>query len=426
MATKLNEIRQLSRRYPKLQTLINYVNYENLKDEHKRQTSDRAVGIDGVTKQMYGEHLDENLNNLLTKMKAFKYKPQPVRRTYIPKANGKLRPLGIPSYEDKLVQGVMARVLNEVYEPRFLDCSYGFREGRSVHDAIREVNQTIMTKKVNYILDSDIKGYFDNVNHNWLIKFLEHDIEDKNFIRYIVRFLKSGYVENGMKIKTDRGTPQGGLISPVLANVYLHYVLDDWFSKVVKPNLKGESYLVRFADDFIIMFQYEDEAKEVYQRLKERFLKFGLELAQDKTRILPFGRRKGGKDTFDFLGFKHYNSKTRLTNKHTVGHKISLKKKRLFKQNLNEWLRLYNHLDTTGYLTKLNTKVTGAIRFYGISGMFMEVQGIYYLAKNLTYKWINKRSQRRSYEWEEFNLLWNKLITKPRIYNDIWGWSQAC
>ena len=423
MATKLNEIRQLSRRYPKLQTLINYVNYDNLKDEHKRQTSDKAVGIDGVTKQMYGEHLDENLNNLLTKMKAFQYKPKPVRRTYIPKANGKLRPLGIPSYEDKLVQGVMARVLNEVYEPRFLDCSYGFRENKNVHDAMREVNQTIMTKKVNYILDSDIKGYFDNVNHNWLIKFLEHDIEDKNFIRYIVRFLKSGYVENGVKIKTDRGTPQGGLISPILANVYLHYVLDDWFTKIVKPSLKGESYLVRFADDFIIMFENEDEAKEVYQRLRERFLKFGLELADDKTRILPFGRYKGGKDTFDFLGFKHYNSKTRLTNKYTVGHKISLKKKRLFKQNLNEWLRLYRNLDTTTYLEKLNIKITGAIRFYGISGMFEEVKGIWVYAKKLTFKWINKRSQRNSYEWDEFQLLWEKFMTKPKVYQDIWGWN---
>ena len=426
MATKLNEIRQLSRRYPKLQTLINYVNYENLKDEHNRQTSDKAVGIDGVTKKMYEEHLDENLNNLLTKMKTFQYKPKPVRRTYIPKANGKLRPLGIPSYEDKLVQGVMAKVLNEVYEPRFLDCSYGFRENRSVHDAIREVNQIVMTKKVNYILDSDIKGYFDNVNHKWLIKFLEHDIEDKNFIRYIVRFLKSGYVENGMKIKTDKGTPQGGLISPVLANVYLHYVLDDWFSKVVKPNLNGESYLVRFADDFIIMFEYENEAKQVYERLKERFSKFGLELAEDKTRILPFGRNKDGKDTFDFLGFKHYNSKTRLTNKYIVGHKISLKKKRMFKQNLNEWLKLYRHLDTSTYLTKLNIKLTGALRFYGISGMFNEVKSLYITTHWYTYKWINRRSQRNSYEHDEFVLLWDKFITKPKIYKDIWGWNPTC
>lgn len=405
---------------------MHYVNYENLKDEHNRQAKDKALGIDGVSKEMYGEHLDENLVDLLTRMKAFKYRPKPVRRTYIPKANGKLRPLGVPSYEDKLVQGVMARILNEVYEPRFLDCSYGFREGRSVHDAIKEVNQTIMTRKVNYILDSDIKGYFDNVDHKWLIKFLENDIEDKNFIRYIVRFLKSGYVENGMKIKTDKGTPQGGLISPVLANVYLHYVLDNWFDKIVKPNLKGESYLVRFADDFIIMFENEDEAKQVYERLKVRFSKFGLELAEDKTRILPFGRNKGGKDTFDFLGFKHYNSKTRLTNKYTVGHKISLKKKRMYKQNLIEWLKLYRNLDTATYLTKLNVKLTGAIRFYGISGMFREVNSLYISAHWLTYKWINRRSQRSSYDYEDFVLLWDKLITKPKIYNDIWGWNPTC
>ena len=174
------------------------------------------------------------------------------------------------------------------------------------------------------------------------------------------------------------------------------------------------------------MFENEDEAKQVYERLRERFLKFGLELAEDKTRILPFGRNKGDKDTFDFLGFKHYNSKTRLTNKYTVGHKISLKKKRLFKQNLNEWLKLYRYLDTTTYLEKLNIKLTGAIRFYGISGMFMEVKGIYVLAKRLTFKWTNRRSQRKSYEWDEFNLLWNKYVSKPRVYNDIWGWTQAC
>ena len=212
MASEIQDIRKLSTYYEQLGALIHHVNYETLEEEHKRQLSDKAVGIDGVTKEEYDSNLDENLKNLVSRMKSFSYKPVPVRRTYIPKANGKLRPLGIPSYEDKLVQGVMARILNEVYEPRFLDCSYGFRENKSVHDAIREVNQTIMTKKVNYILDSDIKGYFDNVNHNWLIKFLEHDIEDKNFIRYIVRFLKSGYVENGMRIKTDKGTPQGGLI----------------------------------------------------------------------------------------------------------------------------------------------------------------------------------------------------------------------
>ena len=425
MATKLEDIRELSCKYPRLQTLIQHVNYENLKDEHKRQSASKAVGVDGITKEDYDSNLDENLNDLLDRMKAFKYRPKPVRRTYIPKANGDLRPLGIPSYEDKLVQGVMAKVLNEVYEPRFLECSFGFRENRSVHDAIKEVNQIIMTKKVKYILDADIKGYFDNVDHKWLTKFLEHDIEDKNFIRYIVRFLKSGYEENGRIVKTEKGTPQGGLISPVLANVYLHYVLDDWFTKIVKPSLRGESYLVRFADDFIILFQNEDEANEVYQRIKERFTKFGLQLAEDKTRILPFGRNKGTKESFDFLGFKHFNSKTRLTNKYTVGHRISLKKRRLFRKNTNEWLKVNRTLDTVDYLQKLNVKLTGAIRFYGISGMFLEINKLYLQTKWATFKWINRRSQRLSYTLEEFTLLWNKFITKPKVYQDIWGWSQA-
>lgn len=425
MATKLKDIRELSRKYPRLQTLIQLVNYENLKDEHKEQKGNKAAGFDGITKEDYGSNLDKNLNNLLERMKKFQYRPKPVRRTYIPKANGDLRPLGIPSYEDKLVQGVMAKILSEVYEPRFLDCSYGFRENRSVHKAIREVNQIIMTKKVNYILDADIKGYFDNVDHKWLIKFLEHDIEDRNFIRYIVRFLKSGYVENGIKHKTDKGTPQGGLISPVLANVYLHYVLDEWFTKYVKPNLRGEAYLVRFADDFIILFQNEEEANEVYLRIKERFIKFNLELAEDKTRILPFGRNKGTNETFDFLGFKHYNSKTRLTNKYTIGRKITLKKKRLFRRNLNEWLKRNRAMPTAEYLLLLEKKLTGAIGFYGISGLFLEIKKLYTYAMWVTFKWINRRSQRRSYDFDEFILLWNKFITKPKIYQDIWGWKSV-
>ena len=331
MASEIQDIRKLSTYYEQLGALIHHVNYDTLKQEHKRQLRDKAVGVDGVTKEEYDSNLDENLKNLVSRMKTFSYEPQPVRRTYIPKANGKMRPLGIPSYEDKLVQGVMARILNEVYEPRFLDCSYGFRENRNVHQAIREVNQTIMYKSVNYILDCDIKGFFDNVDHTWLMEFLEHDIGDKNSLRYIVRFLKSDIMENGQLEESKKGTPQGGLISPILANVYLHYVLDSWFEKRVKPSLKGKAYLVRFADDFIIMFQNENEAEEVYARLVKRLVHFGLEVEQDKTHILPFGRYKGTDETFDFLGFTHFNTKTR-TGKYTVGHKVSKKKKKLYRQ----------------------------------------------------------------------------------------------
>ena len=289
MGTERKEISyQLSKGY-KLQTLIHNVNKETLIKQHEKQQSGKATGIDAVTKEEYGLNLEENIDNLIKRMKSFSYRPQPVKRSYIPKANGKLRPLGIPAYEDKIVQGVMADVLNEIYENIFLDCSYGFRPNRSCHDVIRYLNQTIMTKKVNYIVEADIKGFFDNVNHEYLMKFLEEVTEDKNFLRYIKRFLKSGYLEDMKYYETDKGTPQGGLISPVLANVYLHNVLDLWVELFIKPRSKGEVYYVRYADDFILMFQYENEARCFLRALEERMNKFGLELEPTKTRIIPFG-----------------------------------------------------------------------------------------------------------------------------------------
>lgn len=238
MENERRDIRSQSIKYKKLQTLMYHINKETLIKEHQKQNNNKASGIDKMTKEKYETNLYNNIDNLLQRMKTFSYKPQAVRRTYIPKANGKLRPLGIPAYEDKLVQGVMANILNEVYEPRFLDCSYGFRPNRSCHDAISRIKKSIMTRPVNYILDADIKGFFDNVDHKWLIKFLENDIEDKNFIRYIVRFLKSGIMEKEIIKESLKGTPQGGLISPVLANVYLHYVLDMWVEKWIKPRAK--------------------------------------------------------------------------------------------------------------------------------------------------------------------------------------------
>ncbi|MBQ0070547.1 MAG: group II intron reverse transcriptase/maturase, partial [Spirochaetales bacterium] len=422
MGTELKEIRKLSRRYSRLETLMNRVNRSSLIEEHGRQQKGKAVGVDGMTKEKYGERLEENIGDLLERMKSFSYRPQPVRRTYIPKANGKMRPLGIPSYEDKLVQGVMARILNEVYEPRFLDCSYGFREGRSAHDAIRDVNQTIMTRKVNYILDCDIKGFFDNVDHKWLMKFLEHDIADRNFLRYVARFLKAGVMEAGTYSESSVGTPQGGLISPVLANVYLHYVLDLWFERAVKPKLGGEAYLVRFADDFIVMFQYREEAERVYTALGERLKKFGLEVEQDKTHILPFGRWKGTKETFDFLGFTHYNGITR-TGKYTVGHRIAKKKRKAFKANLLQWVKDNRHLSLELFLTTLNLKMTGAFRYYGISGTFMEICRLHKFGMWTAFKWLNRRSQRKSFPFDKFVEVWKTYVQRPRVYKDIWLWN---
>ena len=419
MANERKDIKyQLQQGY-KLQTLIHLVNKETLIKQHEKQKRNKASGIDRVTKEEYSVGLEERIADLLERMKKFSYKPLPVRRTYIPKANGKLRPLGIPAYEDKLVQGCMADILNEIYENIFLDCSYGFRVNRNCHQAIREINQTIMTKKVNYILDCDIKGFFDNVNHDWLMKFLGETIEDKNFLRYIKRFLISGYMEDMKYYETDKGTPQGGLISPVLANVYLHYVLDLWFEKAVKTKLKGEVYLVRYADDFIIMFQYENEAKMVYELLIKRLAKFGLEIEQEKTRILPFGRFKGTKETFDFLGFTHYNNETR-TRKYRVGHKMSKKKRKIKNCAITKWCNDNKHKILTELITILNKKLIGMYAYYGINGMMKELYKLYYHVKYALYKALNRRGQ-RGIKYKKYLIILERIpIAKPKIYKNIW------
>lgn len=422
MENERKDIKYYAQRNIKVENLIHFVNKETLKEQHKKQQRNKASGIDKMTKDEYENNLEKNIENLIERMKKFSYKPLPVRRTYIPKANGKLRPLGIPAYEDKLVQGVMADILNEIYECKFLECSYGFRPNRSCHQAIREINQRIMINKVNYILDCDIKGFFDNVNHKWLMKFLEHDINDKAFLRYINRFLISGYMENMKYYETDKGTPQGGLISPILANVYLHYVLDLFFEKYIKPKLKGEAYLVRYADDFIIMFQYENEAKQVYQLLIKRLAKFGLEMEQEKTRILPFGRFKGTKETFDFLGFMHYNGITR-NGKYTVSHKMSKKKRKLKQQAITKWIKEHRAIKFIETIKLLNKKLIGLYAYYGINGMLSELYKIYYHTLYALRSSIFRRSQRRL-SVKIFNEILKRVpIAEPKIYKDIWCWN---
>ena len=420
MLTKLQDLRKMSEKHERLETLINRVNYDSLLSEHIRQNPKKAKGIDGVSKEEYGKNLEENLKNLVSNMKKFSYRPKPVLRTYIPKPNGDLRPLGIPSYEDKLVQGVMGDILTQVYEPRFLECSYGFRPGRGQHQAIKKINDLIMHKRVNYILDCDIKSFFDNVDHSWLVKFLEHDIADKNFIRYIVRIIRSGIVEDGIYRKSEKGVAQGELISPVLSNVYLHYVLDLWFEKRIKKELKGEAYLVRFADDFVIMFEHEEEACKVYSKLEERLKAFGLELAKEKSRILPFGRNSKSDETFDFLGFNHFNSKTRR-GYYSVGHKVAKKKVKMFKARLKEWLKNNrNVLKFVELMNKLNIKLTGVYRYYGINGTIPYLRALHSHALFTTFKWLNRRSQRKSFTLDKFLRVWNVMIRPPRIYVNIW------
>lgn len=423
MESERKVIEYHSKQGKKLENLMHYINRETLLKQHNKQAKGKATGVDNITKEEYSNNIEIRIENLLTRMKKMSYKPQPVKRTYIPKLNGKMRPLGIPAYEDKLVQGCMADILNEIYECKFLDCSYGFRSNRNCHQVIREINQEIMYKGGDYILDCDIKGFFDNVNQEWLMKFLEHDIKDEVFLRYIRRFLISGYMENMKYYESDKGTPQGGLISPILANVYLHYVLDMWFEKVIKPKLRGRARLIRYCDDFIIMFQFEDDAKRVYEVLPKRLGKFGLEIEPNKTRILPFGRFKGTKDTFDFLGFTHYNSKTR-TGKYTVGHKISKKKKKSKFQAITKWLKENRHIGITNLIEGLNRKLVGTYAYYGINGMLGELYKLYYHARYEVLNVVNRRSQRKIKYSKYLIILERVPIAKPRIYKDIWCWNE--
>ena len=296
MVNDYTRIAKQQEKYGTVQGLMSYINQESLKEQHRKQERRKAVGIDGVTKEEYGKNLEENTKELIERMKKFSYRPQSVRRVYIPKpGSDKRRPLGIPAYEDKLVQGVMAEILNQIYKRIFLDMSYGFRPNRSCHGAIEKLDKIIMNGKIEWIVDADIRGCFENIDHKWLVKFLEEIIEDKVFIRYIVRFLKSGIMEDMKRYETDRGTPQGGLISPILANVYLHYVLDLWFKNVIQKNCKGKAYMVRYADDFVSCFEKEEEAREYYEALKKRLAKFRIRTSRRKeqdNKIWKEGKRQ--------------------------------------------------------------------------------------------------------------------------------------
>lgn len=416
MENEKAEIAKLVAKYGKVQSLMQYVNSKTLKESYLHQPKHKAVGVDEVTKEEYGEKLAENIDALLKRMKQFSYRPYPVRRAYIPKGNGKMRGLGVPSFEDKMVQGTLKEILEAIYEPKFKEFSFGFRPGKSCHDAIQRVNKHIMADKVNYIVDADIKGFFDNIDHDWMIRFLEHDIADKNFIRYIKRFLMGGVMEDGKKLETDRGTVQGGLISPVLANVYLHYVLDMWFDVVRAREFKGEMYMVRYADDFVCLFQYESEAQKFFRMMVERLKKFGLEIAEDKSRILPFGRYTGTKETFDFLGFTHLNGKSHW-GKYCVLHRTSRKKLAQKRQNAKEWLRKQMHESIPNTIKALNRKLIGHYRYYGIYGNWISLKKFYCYVKWELFRTKRRRDQSCWLTWEKFKkILRIYPIQWPKIY----------
>jgi len=432
MQTKLNLISEIVKRDGKsrIDNLAYLLNAKNLEECFGLLKTGRASGIDGVHLNDYEENLHENLEKLVERMKNQSYKPQPVRRTYIPKANGKLRPLGIPSIEDKIVQKGIARILNAIYENEFVDFSYGFRPSRSCHQALNKLDKIVQFQPINHIIDADIKGFFDNVNHEWMMKFLELKIGDPNFLRLIKRFLKNGYMEEGITYDTDVGTPQGGIVSPILANVYLHYALDLWIELAVKPNCKGVVEIIRYADDFVICVQNKNEAEKILLALRERLKKFNLELAEEKTRLVEFGRSakqnakaKGQRPaTFNFLGFTHFIDKTRM-GKFKFGHKTDRKKLKAKLIAMNEWLKSIRNMVVLKEIWKiLNAKLRGHYQYYGISGNYENINQFYFLTLKMVYKWINRRSQKKSFNWDTF---WEYIrkypLPLPKICHDFYN-----
>ena len=427
MGTKLERIAEISAqsKRPNFTSLYHLINAELLKQCHRELNGKKAVGIDEVTKEKYSEALDSNIKDLVLRLKNKAYKPLPTRRVFIPKQNGKLRPLGIVSYEDKIVQLALKKVLEAVYEPRFLNCMYGFRPKRGCHEAVKDVYQHLSHGKINYIVDADVKGFFDHIDHEWMMKFIEWHIKDPNILWLIRKYLKAGVMVDGVYEDTEEGTIQGGNISPTLANIYMHNVLTLWFKLVIQKEVKGECFLVNYADDFVAGFQYKSEAEMYYAKLKERMAYFNLELEDSKSRLIEFGRfaeqnRKakglGKPETFDFLGFTFFMGKSR---KGYPLPKVKTSRKKFEKslKSFKTWLYANKEQPARMIVSQLNVKLVGYYRYYGVSFNSFKLGAFLHRVQQFLHKAMNRRGCRRTYTWNGFvDMLKVYPLAKPKIY----------
>jgi group II intron reverse transcriptase/maturase len=432
VGTDLTRIGEKARKEPGLvfTSLYHHIcDEDNLRACYDTLEADKATGVDGVTKEEYGKNLEENLRDLSERLKRMGYRPEPKRRSYIPKAGSeKGRPLGISNLEDKIVEEATKRTLEPIYEAVFEDSSYGYRPGRSQHKCLDALGRTIQQKKVNYVVEADIKGFFDKVNHEWMIKLLRHRIGDERVIRLIIRMLKSGILEDGLVHASEEGTPQGSILSPLLSNIYLHYVLDLWFSRRVSRQSRGEAYYFRFADDFVACFQYQDDAESFQKRLKDRLEGFGLELAEEKTRCIEFGRfarenahKQGEKPKeFTFLGFTHYCGKTK-EGYFKVKRRTSGKKLGQSLDKFTDWAKRARQVLKKGeMLRQARSRVLGHLSYYAITDNLERCAYYVHRATRILFKWLNRKSQRRAYTWESFSqaLAWVEW-PKARLRKDL-------
>lgn len=433
MKEKLNLIAEKARQEKRLKftALIHHIDEENLARCYQALKRDKACGIDDVTVEAYGQNLEQNLRDLVARLKTKRYRPQPVKRVYIPKPGkvGEKRGLGLPTVEDKLVQLMVKELLEAIYEADFLDGSYGFRPGRNCFQAINCLDKVVMSQPINYVVEVDIRKYFDTLSHYWMQRCLEERIADPNLLWLVRRILKAGVMEDGQYRANRQGTMQGGNLSPLLANIYLHYVLDLWFEKKIKPKASGKMQLIRYCDDFVVCCENKRDAEDFLKDLAARFSQFGLSLADEKTKLLAFGRsawqrgkREGKKpETFNFLGFTHYCATSRR-GYFIMGHKTRKENLSRKLKEIQEWLkRVRSLLKLKAWWPVLKAKLTGHYSYFGISGNFHCLRRFYHRVIKLVFKWVNRRSQRKSMTWEMFQqyLQWNPLPT-PRIYHSLY------
>jgi len=377
--------------------------------------------VDGVTFKEYERDLDLNLERLVERLKKGAYRAKLVRRKHIPKGKGKTRPLGIPVLEDKLVQLASAKILTAIFDGDFSENSWGYRKGRGAREASRVLAQTLSHGRFGWVVEADIKGFFTNLDHDWMVKMLEERVEDRAFIGLIQKWMKAGVLEeDGKVVHPATGTPQGGIISPVLSNIYLHYVLDLWFESVVEKRCKGDAHFMRYADDFVCAFEYKADAEQFMEALERRLGKFRLEVAPDKTRMLKFSRYKEEpNEAFEFLGFEFRWVRSRK-GKMWVRRRTSPKKLRASIEAFTEWIKANRHRRIGTLMRKVTQKFQGYWNYYGVVGNTQSLNELYWECTKLLFKWLNRRSQRRSYTWEGFNEMFKHFgISRPRIMETI-------
>jgi RNA-directed DNA polymerase len=411
--TKLQRIEELAKEDVTVKfTSLAHLKPELLKGALLRINPYGAPGVDGITIQQFLENMDKNIEELYQDLKGMKYRADNVRRAYIPKSNGKLRPLGIPTVRDRVVQSAVASIIERIYEPYFLEISYGFRPKRSAHHALEAIRKSVDRNAVNWIVDVDIRGYFDHVNHKWMIKFLEHRIVDKTILRLISKWLKAGIMENGIVVRNEEGTPQGGPISPLLANIYLHYVLDLWFEKEYKRKCQGFSFLARYADDFVVGFEKEEAAIQFLKDLKERLAKFGLQIAEEKTQIVKFGKKSTGNGqkklnetprTFKFLGFTHYMRQRGDGTRRgpVVARKPKQESRNKFLRNVKEWLKKCMHYPIHKQRKGLTARLKGFYNYFGLRYCLKALEHVKRHVERLWIMTLRRRSQRHKLCWHD-------------------------